>query len=71
LRITEGSNAGAKSATVYPRPGEPIDSVLKRFKRGCEAAEIIKNYRRKEFFISKSERRRQKRGRARRRRGDA
>jgi small subunit ribosomal protein S21 len=48
--------------------GEPIDAALRRFKKLCDRTNVIKDYRRHEHFISRSERRRQKSDLARKRR---
>ena len=53
---------------VIPYAGEPIDATLRRFKKLADRANVIKDYRRHEHFISRSERRRQKSDAARRRR---
>jgi ribosomal protein S21 len=56
-----------KSPTVYPEPGEAIEYAVKRWHRGCVAANILNEIRRHEFHMTRSERRRAKSHAARRR----
>lgn len=53
---------------IEVHPGEPIDSIVRRFKKAVLKAEILTDVRKREHFIPKSERRRLKSLRARRRR---
>jgi small subunit ribosomal protein S21 len=53
---------------IIPYPGEPIDATLRRFKKLCDRTNILKDYRRHEHFVSRSDRRRQKSNAARKRR---
>ena len=57
-----------KSPTVHRQPGEPIEFLLARFKKGVQKAGIVREMRRHEHFVKPSERDRQKRFAARRRR---
>ena len=52
---------------VTARPGEPFEVLLRRFKRGVEAAGILGEARRRRHFIPAHEGRRDKIRRARRR----
>lgn len=47
---------------------EPIDSLLRRFKRAVDAAGVLKEFRRRRHFVSANERRRLKVAAARQRR---
>lgn len=58
-------------ATVHARPGESIESMLKRFQREVARAGIISETRRRQFFVKASELTRQKRVRAARQRARA
>ena len=53
---------------VVAREGESFDELFRRFKRGVEAAGILRDYRRKLRFMPAHEERRQKIQAARRRR---
>lgn len=53
---------------VEPHDGEPFDQFLRRFKTGMEKAGILREYRRKRFFRSAGELRREKAKAAARRR---
>jgi small subunit ribosomal protein S21 len=55
-------------AHVVRKPGERIEGLLKRFRRGLQQGGQLREYRRKRFFVSKGEARRDKRRRAERRR---
>jgi small subunit ribosomal protein S21 len=44
--------------TVDLRPGESQDSLLKRFRKEIVKARILSTYRKKRWFVSKSEQRR-------------
>lgn len=64
-RFVRNSTAGQaapapSSTTVYAAPGESVESLLKRFKKGCQRAGLVKDMRRSEAFVSRSERRRAK-----------
>lgn len=54
---------------IEPYPGEPIDSIVRRFKKIVERSLILPDYRRRQYFVPKSERRRVKSLVARKRRG--
>jgi small subunit ribosomal protein S21 len=47
--------------TVKPRDGERLESLLRRFERKVEAAGILKEVRRREFYLKPSVRRKLKR----------
>lgn len=53
--------------SVKLRPGESFDSLLRRFKRETLKSEVLKELRQREYFVSKSEKRRKKAEEARRR----
>ena len=53
--------------TVSPRPGEPLESALRRFKRAVEKAGIPKELRRREFYQKGSMVRKRKAAAARKR----
>jgi small subunit ribosomal protein S21 len=44
--------------TVELRPGESFDSLLKRFRKEVTQSRILSTYRRRRWFVSKSEQRR-------------
>jgi ribosomal protein S21 len=52
---------------VERRSGESIEGLLKRFRRGLQENGQLRIYRRRRFFVSKGEARRDKRRRAQRR----
>lgn len=60
----------SKPTTVIATPGESIDSLIRRFKKGVDAAGIMRELRQRKGFRSKSERRREKSRAARTRRGN-
>lgn len=45
---------------IKARPGETVDSMLRRFKREVMKSEVLKDLRKKEYFVSPSEKRRLK-----------
>ena len=45
---------------IKRRPDETVDSMLRRFKREVLKSEILKDLRKKEYFVSPSEKRRLK-----------
>ena len=51
-------------ATVELRPGESQEELLKRFRKKVAESRILSTYRKKRWFISKSEQRRKARKRA-------
>ena len=52
---------------VYALPGEPFESLLRRFVRGVQASGILGEVRRRRHFIPEHELRRERLRRARRR----
>ena len=48
-------------AQVVAKPDESIEALLRRFKKKVEAAGIIKEVRRREFYVKPSIRKKQKR----------
>ncbi|MGA8475816.1 MAG: 30S ribosomal protein S21 [Candidatus Cybelea sp.] len=56
--------------SVKPHRGEPIDLLLKRFKKVVDKAGIIREYRARQRFVPAPQRRHTKAQQARRRRGD-
>jgi ribosomal protein S21 len=57
--------AGVK---IFPAPDEPIESIVRRFKKVTQKSQILADARRHEFFTPKGERRRLKSLKARNRR---
>ncbi len=51
-------------ATVVLRPGESQEELLKRFRKKVAEDRILSTYRKKRWYISKSEQRRKARKRA-------
>ncbi|MCX8059420.1 MAG: 30S ribosomal protein S21 [Spirochaetes bacterium] len=47
-------------ARVFADDNEPVELVIKRFKRECEREGIIREWRKKEFYEKPSEIRKQK-----------
>lgn len=47
-------------AKVVARSGETLDELLRRFKKQVNNAEIIQTYKRHDFFLKKSLRRKEK-----------
>ena len=45
---------------VKQRPGESVESMLHRFKKEVVKSEILKDLRKREFYVSPSEKRRMK-----------
>ncbi len=50
--------------TVWLKPGESQESLLKRFRKEVAESRILSTYRKKRWFVSKSELRRKQRKRA-------
>lgn len=50
--------------TIKKRPDESIDSLIRRFKKDTLKSEVLKDLRKKEFYMSPSEKRRVKRAEA-------
>ncbi|MBN1959871.1 MAG: 30S ribosomal protein S21 [Deltaproteobacteria bacterium] len=55
-------------AMVTSRDGESIDKLLRRFKKKVEAAAILKDVRRHEFYVKPSVKKKQKQAAAAKRR---
>lgn len=53
---------------IRARPGEPFDSLLRRFKQGVERGGILGDYKRHQTFMSRGEKARAKAKRAERKR---
>ena len=53
---------------VTARPGETLDSLLRRFKQGVERGGILGDYKRHQTFLSRGEKARAKAKRAERKR---
>jgi small subunit ribosomal protein S21 len=51
---------------VRVRDNEPFESALRRFKKKCEKAGVISDFRKREHFVKPSERRKLKANAARR-----
>jgi small subunit ribosomal protein S21 len=45
---------------IKARPGETLDSMLRRFKKEVMKSEVLKDLRKKEYYVSPSEKRRLK-----------
>ena len=45
---------------IKARPGETLDSMLRRFKREVMKSEVLKDLRKKEYYVSPSQKRRLK-----------
>ena len=45
---------------IKAKPGETLDSMLRRFKKEVTKAEILKELRKREYYLSPSEKRRRK-----------
>lgn len=54
---------------VVPATFESIESAIRRFKKSCQKANILSDYRCRRNFVPRSQRRREKSLRARKRRG--
>ncbi|HEX4014107.1 MAG TPA: 30S ribosomal protein S21 [Candidatus Cybelea sp.] len=69
VRLTSSPPAEMRDSTkVQPSPGEPIDSVVRRFHKACGRANIIGELRRRRYFLTRSQKRRDKSSHARQRR---
>jgi len=55
------------NASIVSEPGENIESLIRRFKKTVDKANVIRNYARKSHFISESQKRTEKSQRARKR----
>ena len=49
-----------KIMAIKARPGETLDSMLRRFKREVMKSEVLKDLRKKEYYVSPSQKRRLK-----------
>ena len=49
-----------KIMAIKAKPGESLDSMLRRFKKEVTKAEILKELRKREYYLSPSEKRRRK-----------
>ncbi len=47
-------------ATINVRDGESYESFMRRFRRACEKAGILRDYKRHEFYEKPSEKRKRK-----------
>ncbi|NLI98855.1 30S ribosomal protein S21 [bacterium] len=47
-------------ATINVREGESYESFMRRFRRACEKAGILRDYKRHEFYEKPSEKRKRK-----------
>ena len=45
---------------IKQKPGETVDSMLKRFKKETMKSEVLKDLRKHEFYVAPSEKRRKK-----------
>ncbi|NPV13641.1 30S ribosomal protein S21 [candidate division WOR-3 bacterium] len=53
--------------SITVKEGEPYESFIRRFRRACEQAGILREVKRREFYEKPSERRKRKMAEARRR----
>ncbi|MGQ9679062.1 MAG: 30S ribosomal protein S21 [bacterium] len=53
--------------SITVKEGEPYESFIRRFRRACEQAGILREVKRREFYEKPSERRKRKTAEARRR----
>ncbi|MGQ9707610.1 MAG: 30S ribosomal protein S21 [bacterium] len=53
--------------SITVKEGEPYESFIRRFRRACEQAGILREFKRREFYEKPSERRKRKLAEARRR----
>lgn len=53
--------------SISVKEGEPYESFIRRFRRACEQAGILREFKRREFYEKPSERRKRKMAEARRR----
>ncbi|MCR4423258.1 MAG: 30S ribosomal protein S21 [candidate division WOR-3 bacterium] len=53
--------------SITVKEGEPYESFIRRFRRACEQAGILREVKRREFYEKPSERRKRKLAEARRR----
>ncbi len=53
--------------SIIVKEGEPYESFIRRFRRACEQAGILREVKRREFYEKPSERRKRKLAEARRR----
>ncbi|MEO0004406.1 MAG: 30S ribosomal protein S21 [candidate division WOR-3 bacterium] len=53
--------------SITVREGEPYESFIRRFRRACEQAGILREFKRREYYEKPSERRKRKMAEARRR----
>lgn len=64
--------ARASNVTVVKREGETTDKLIRRFKKACEKADLMKDMRRKDYYVAPSLKKRLKSKEAeKRRRRDA
>ena len=62
-------SADFPGCTVRVAQGEPIDFALRKFKKAVEKTNVLRDARRKEFHVPRSERLRAKSAAARKRQG--
>ncbi len=53
--------------SITVKEGEPYESFIRRFRRACEQAGILREFKRREYYEKPSERRKRKMAEARRR----
>jgi small subunit ribosomal protein S21 len=58
---------GLSGCTVRVVPGEPLDSLMRRWKKASQRAGVLADARRHEFYVPRAQRRRQKSAVARKR----
>lgn len=55
---------GTRGRCVALREGESVDQLIKRFKRVVESSGVLKELRQREYYLSKSQKAREKKKRA-------
>lgn len=55
---------GTRGRAVALRPGESVDQLIKRFKRVVEASGVMREVKKREYYMSRSEKIRDKKKRA-------
>lgn len=53
-----------RGTSVVPYPDEHIDSVIKRFRKVVDSAGIIRELKKREYYLTRSQKRREKKKRA-------
>lgn len=67
-RLDAPAREPGSGVKIIPYAGEPIDAALRGFKKLTDRSNVLRDLRRHEYFVSRSERRWQKSNAARKRR---